>query len=126
MQSSRAQRCFTPPHDQVRLRHIVDAAHEAITFAEGASLDHLRANRLLLYGLVRCIEVTGEAASQVSEETRALLPGVPWRAATAMRNRLIHAYFDVDSERVWHTVVFELPPLVEAIEASGLLGDDSP
>lgn len=43
-----------------------------------------------------------------------------------MRNRLIHAYFDVDSERVWHTVVFELPPLVEAIEASGLLGDDSP
>lgn len=29
-----------------------------------------------------------------------------------MRNRLIHAYFDVDLDRVWDTVQDDLPPLV--------------
>jgi uncharacterized protein with HEPN domain len=48
--------------------------------------------------------VIGEAASQVSEEFRAVTPGVPWKAIVGMRNRLIHGYFDIDTEIVWKTV----------------------
>ena len=29
-----------------------------------------------------------------------------------MRNRLIHAYFDIDLDRVWDTVQDDLPPLI--------------
>jgi uncharacterized protein with HEPN domain len=52
-----------------------------------------------------------EAASRVSEETREAHPDLPWQDMTGMRNRIIHAYFDVDLDRVWDTVTDDLPPL---------------
>jgi uncharacterized protein with HEPN domain len=33
-----------------------------------------------------------------------------------MRNRLIHAYFDIDADRVWDTVTTDLPPLIATLE----------
>ena len=50
-------------------------------------------------------------------------PDIPWQAITGMRNRLVHAYFDVDLDRVWDTVTEDLPALTmqltEALEATG-------
>ncbi len=43
-------------------------------------------------------------------------PDVPWAQIVGMRNRLIHAYFDVDVDRVWDTVVDDLPPLIKQLE----------
>jgi uncharacterized protein with HEPN domain len=40
-----------------------------------------------------------------------MAPSVPWAAIVAMRNRLIHAYFDIDRDIVWKTAVEEIPPL---------------
>lgn len=66
---------------------------------------------MLLFALLRAIEVIGEAASKVSAEQRAASSEVPWSAMVAMRNRLIHAYFDTDRDIVWRTVTEEIPPL---------------
>jgi uncharacterized protein with HEPN domain len=33
-----------------------------------------------------------------------------------MRNRLIHAYYDIDLDRVWDTVTSDLPPLITELE----------
>jgi uncharacterized protein with HEPN domain len=33
-----------------------------------------------------------------------------------MRNRLIHAYFEIDLDRVWDTVHADLPELIEDLE----------
>ena len=57
-----------------------------------------------------------EAASRISRELRAESPDVPWTDLVAMRNRLIHAYFDVNLDIVWQTVTEELPPLVKLLE----------
>lgn len=58
----------------------------------------------------------GEAASRLSEEFRTHHPELPWKAIVAMRNRLVHAYFDIDRDIVWNTVVVDLPPLVAVVE----------
>jgi uncharacterized protein with HEPN domain len=55
------------------------------------------------------MEIIGEAASRISAETRAANPAVPWASIVAMRNRLIHACFDIDRNIVWKTVTEELP-----------------
>ncbi|WP_371415675.1 DUF86 domain-containing protein [Azoarcus sp. DD4] len=65
---------------------------------------------------MRALEVVGEAASKISEATRAALPQIPWRAVVGMRNRLIHGYFDIDTELVWHTVVDEPPDLIVRLQ----------
>ena len=41
---------------------------------------------------------------------------IPWGEIVGMRNRLVHAYFDVDIGLVWQTVQEDLPPLIAQLE----------
>lgn len=109
--------------DHVRLRHMADAIEAASKFVEGRSRSDLDADRMLVFALVRAVEIIGEAASKLSSEGRAGLPAVPWSSVVGMRNRLIHAYFDVDLDILWNTVTRALPPLGEQIQAA--LGESS-
>lgn len=43
-----------------------------------------------------------------------------------MRDRLIHAYFDVNLDIVWHTVTEDLPPLVAEVELLLAAGEPAP
>lgn len=104
------------PNDEVRLRHMRDAAKEALGFVAGKQRADLEDNRQLLLALTRCIEIIGEAASKVSEDAVARHPAIPWLQIRGMRNRLIHAYFDVDLDVVWDTVVHNLRPLLTALD----------
>ncbi|RMD93668.1 MAG: DUF86 domain-containing protein [Calditrichaeota bacterium] len=88
---------------------MLDAAKEAIAFARQAS-------RKLTLALVKDVEIIGEAAYQVSEAARKRLPEIPWADILGMRNRLVHAYFDINLNILWNTVKQDLPPLVEALQ----------
>lgn len=103
------------PHDRVRLRHLADALNSAIKFARGRRRSDLDSDEMLLFALVRAIEIAGEAASRVTAETRAGLPDLPWNSIVGMRNRLIHAYFDIDRDILWTTVTEAVPPLAERL-----------
>jgi uncharacterized protein with HEPN domain len=102
--------------DVVRPRHMLDAAREARAFTSGREAADLQRDRILTLALVKCIEIIGEAAAKVSEETRASHPEIPWGDIVGMRNRLIHVYFAVDVERVFDTITADLPPLIRALE----------
>lgn len=67
--------------------------------------------------LIYTIEIIGEAAARVSDETRKVMPQIPWPSIVGMRNRLIHAYFDVDLDILRQTVSEDLPALLEQLEA---------
>jgi uncharacterized protein with HEPN domain len=63
-----------------------------------------------LFALVRAVEIVGEAAAKVTDETRAEV-SLPWAAVVGMRNRLLHTYFDIDRNILWATVEQSLPML---------------
>jgi len=75
----------------------------------------LDSDEMLLFALVRAVEIAGEAASQVTAETRAQLPDLPWSSIVGMRNRLVHAYFDVNRDILRTTVTEAAPPLAERL-----------
>ena len=102
--------------DVIRLRHMLDAAREALSFIAGRSSEDLSRDRMLLLALVKEIEIIGEAASRISDESRKALPRIPWPKIVAMRNRLIHAYADVDQSIVWDTLTGALPELLRELE----------
>ncbi len=52
--------------DEVRLRHMLDAARKAVAFVDGKRRDDLE-DELLSLALVRLLEIIGEAAKSVSE-----------------------------------------------------------
>ena len=101
--------------DRNRLRHMLDAAKEAISFAEGRRREDLDTDRQFLFALVRCLEIIGEAAARVSVELREEQPRLPWARMISTRNRLIHAYFEINLDIVWHTVSDELPALAKEL-----------
>jgi len=95
---------------------MLDSAQESQNFLSGRSRKDLEVDRMLLLSLVKSVEIIGEAASRVSPEGREECPGIPWPDIIAMRNRLIHAYFDIDRDVLWRTVSEELPPLIAELE----------
>jgi uncharacterized protein with HEPN domain len=103
-------------HDAIRLRHMLEAAREAVSFAQGRSRDDLNRDRMLVLSLVKAIEIAGEAAFQISEPTRNELPDLPWADIIGMRHRLVHVYFDINLDILWQTVQVDLPVLIAQIE----------
>lgn len=51
-------------------------------------------------GILRCLEIIGEAAKTLSDKVKNEYAQIPWRAISDMRNVLVHQYFDVDHEKV--------------------------
>jgi uncharacterized protein with HEPN domain len=102
--------------DRVRLQHLADALNSAIRFVQGRERGDLDRDEMLLFALVRAVEIAGEAASQITDETRAQLPDLPWNSMVGMRNRLVHAYFDINRDILWTTVTEAAPPLAERLK----------
>ena len=96
--------------------NMLDAAHEALAFTTGRVRADLKKNRILVLALVKEIEIVGEAANQVSQITREQLPGIPWMDIVGMRNRLVHAYFEINLDILWRTLQDDLPPLIAELE----------
>ena len=103
--------------DRVRILHMIDATESVEQFAAGRKRGDLDTDKMLLFAILRAIEVIGEAASKVTSETQDASPGVPWASIVGMRNRLIHGYFDIDSDVVWKTVTDEVPVLRRSLQA---------
>ena len=107
--------------DTIRLRHMLDAACQAIQFAQGKTRTDLDGDLKLTLSLVKLLEIVGEAAGQVTGRGQAQVPDIPWADIIGMRNRLVHAYFDLNLDILWQTVRQDLPPLVAALERVLLL-----
>ena len=102
--------------DKIRLRHILDAAHEAVSFTEGQPRKNLDTDRKLNLSLVRLLEIIGEAARGITNEFHRDHPELAWKSMVGMRDRLIHGYFDINLDILWETVRNDLPPLIDKIE----------
>ncbi len=103
-------------NDRIRLQHMLDAAKECVEFARLSSRSELDTDRKLALALVKGIEIIGEAAYQVSDETRDKLHELPWEDIIGMRHRLVHAYFDINLDILWQTVQHDLPLLINMLE----------
>lgn len=52
------------PHDRVRLQHMADAIASAQRFAHSRTRNDLATDEMLLFALVRAVEIVGEAAAK--------------------------------------------------------------
>ncbi|MDR2449856.1 MAG: DUF86 domain-containing protein [Prevotellaceae bacterium] len=106
----------TPISDNVRLAHIIEAIDAIKTFTQNKTIDNLYADSMLRSAVRYQLTVIGEAANNITETTRKLLPQVTWRKIIATRNILIHGYSLVDEEIIWNIIEEKLPELNDAIK----------
>ncbi len=104
-------------HDEdVRLRHMLMAAREAVELSRDLSREDLARQRTTELALTKLVETVGEAASRVSKETQGRAPEIPWAQIVTMRHRLVHGYDAVDLDVLWSTVTEDLPELIAILE----------
>jgi uncharacterized protein with HEPN domain len=103
--------------DAIRLHHMIEAADTIGRMIDGRRREDLDTDLTLALALTRAIEIFGEAASRISAELRAATPQVPWADIIGMRNRLVHAYFNVDPDIIWKAAIEEIPALLPVIRA---------
>ena len=109
--------------DRLYLESIRDCLERIAEYTEHEEATFL-ASRLIQDGVIRNVEVIGEATKNLSEDLRAANPSIPWRQIAGMRDVLIHDYLKVNLSRVWRTVESDLQPLDAAVQR--LLQQDSP
>ena len=95
---------------------MLEAAQEAVRYVEGLPREEFDSQRPLQHSIVRCIEIIGEAASRLSPELRNANPDIPWQDMIGMRNRVVHAYFDLDLDLIWVTASHELLDIIPRLE----------
>jgi uncharacterized protein with HEPN domain len=102
--------------ERIYLGYIRDAITDIRAYASVGEETFL-ADRMRQDAIIRKLEIIGEAVKQLSAETRARRPEIPWKQIAGMRDRLTHAYFGVDLGLVWRVVERDLQPLETAATA---------
>jgi hypothetical protein len=101
--------------DRERLLDILDS----ISLIEKYLLlnkDLYHLNEMELMGIVRCIEIIGEASRCLSEDCKNKYNQVPWRQISNMRNILVHQYFEIDTDRVETVIKKNIPELKVSVD----------
>jgi len=70
------------------------------------------ANELIQDGVIRNLEIIGEAVKDIPEDIKSIYPNIEWKKIAGLRDILIHAYFGVDMEIIWDIVENKVPKLV--------------
>lgn len=105
-------------NDELYCGHIRDAIGKIESYVLGLTFEAFENNLLVQDGTIREFEVIGEAAKHLSDTFKKRHPEIPWREVTDMRNKLVHEYFDIDTELVWTTIHSDLPALKGAVQGS--------
>ena len=99
-----------------RIEDILDAITEIQSFVAGATLEQFKTDAKTLKAVAADLMIIGEAANHVPDEVQEAHTDVPWLVMRAMRNRVVHVYFDIDPGILWDTVQQDLPKLVDPLK----------
>jgi uncharacterized protein with HEPN domain len=101
-----------PRDEDAFLLDMMIASHKARTYVRGMTFTQFRQSDLHQSAVQKQVEIIGEAASQISSGTRRAHPEIPWQQIIGLRNRIVHAYYDVVLDTLWRVVQDEVPLLM--------------
>ena len=101
--------------DRLFLNHILSAVAEIGSFTTAGQAGFM-ADRKTQSAVIRQLEIIGKAVKNLSKELTDSETSVPWRQIAGTRDRLIHAYFNVDLDAVWSMIEQDLPALRASVQ----------
>ena len=69
------------------------------------------------FGIVKHVEIIGEAVYMLTDEFRVNHPEVDWDVIEGMRHVLVHGYYRIRPMQLWNTIMYDIPKLKPFIES---------
>lgn len=101
--------------DPLRLEHILDAIDRLLAGDKNNHFDEVGERDIEYFGIVKLLEIIGEAAYKLTEEFKIAHPQTPWKYIIAMRHILVHGYYQINRNDVLKTIREDLPILREQV-----------
>ena len=103
--------------DNVLLIHdMIESVQKIMTYTRDMSFDQFKSDSKTVDAVIRNIEVIGEAANRLTENYKNNNPEIEWSHLRGFRNRIVHEYFGIDLEIVWHIIEENLPELLTVLK----------
>jgi uncharacterized protein with HEPN domain len=102
-------------NNRVYILHMRDSILRITEYTKNINIELFLDNHLVQDGVIRQLEIIGEAANKLSAIFIDENKHIPWKDIIGMRNKLIHDYMGTDMEVVWNTIQFEIPYLDDFI-----------
>ena len=96
--------------------HILENIKDIENFSKGLSKRDLERDTLRQKGVIRSLEIIGEATKNVNQDFREKHPKVEWKKIAGLRDKLIHHYFKINLNLVWDIIKEDLPILKKQIK----------
>ncbi len=107
-----------PEHNIILfLNDILRSIHKIQKYTKGKSYDEFIVDDLLVDGVVRNLEIIGEAVKNIPASFRRKYSSIEWKKIAGLRDILIHEYFGIDYELLWDIVENKVPSLGKEIES---------
>ena len=109
---------------RLHLEDILESCRKILRYIQGLNFEQFVQDDKTYDAVIRNLEIIGEAAKSVPEETRKHHPDVEWRKISGMRDVVAHAYFGVNDEIVWDVLENKIPVLQTQISEILNTGDN--
>ena len=106
--------------DMASLWDMLDGARAVVEFTKGMEFSEFLKDRKTRNAVERNLEIIGEAARRISQQTRDRHPDIPWQSIVGLRNILIHEFDEIRHEKIWQVCQSRLPELIELLEKMGV------
>ncbi|MBD5195497.1 MAG: DUF86 domain-containing protein [Bacteroidales bacterium] len=102
--------------DPGRLRHMLEMAVLLQKEKDNHSLESIKNDPILFYGLTKMTEIIGEAAYKITKEFKDSHQELPWNEIQGMRHHLVHGYYQISTEVLWDAIQHDIPAMIPILE----------
>lgn len=95
----------------VYLNDIIKCIKKIEKYTKGITIKQFIENELIQDGVIRNLEIIGEAVKKLPIDMRHKYTDVEWKKIAGLRDILIHDYFGVDLEIIWDVIENKVPKL---------------
>lgn len=105
-----------PVKDAGRLLHMLEMARQLDQRRGRYTIEDIKSDTILFYGLSKMVEIIGEAAYMITKEYKGSHPQLPWRQIEGMRHILVHGYYTISAEVLLDVIQNDIPSLIPILE----------
>jgi uncharacterized protein with HEPN domain len=85
-------------------------------YTQDITQSEFQSDQKTIDAVLRNLEIIGEAARHVPDTVTKAHPDIPWNEMRAIRNIVVHEYFGVNLNIIWHTTQVNLPSIIDKLK----------